>query len=166
VKNLSTTIAVYSSLSTAQKDWDSLEAAAKAKQIDLADAALIEHPTAGETVTVHRQSHHGWGKGAVAGAVVGVLFPPALIGATVVGAGGGAVVARMNRSLDRGDIKDLGEVMDSGEVALVALTHSDSVTALTPILAGATKRLTRASSTAEDVQEALKVDKAAAAAKS
>jgi len=159
MKNLSTTIAVYPDLSRAQKDWDSLEAAAKSKQIELADAALIEHPVAGETVTVHRQSHHGWGKGAVAGAVVGVLFPPALIGATVVGAGGGAVVARMNRSLDRGDIKDLGEVMDSGEIAMVVLTHSDSVPALAPILAGATKRLTRSSSTAEEVQNALKADK-------
>ena len=33
----------------------------------------------------------------------------------------GAVLARMNRRLDRGDIKDLGDVMDTGEIAVVAL---------------------------------------------
>jgi hypothetical protein len=27
----------------------------------------------------------------------------------------------MNRRLDRGDIKDLGDVMDTGEIAVVAL---------------------------------------------
>ena len=162
MQNLTTTIAVYPDLPTAESDWAKLESAAESHSIDLADAALVQRPASGETITVHRQSHHGWGKGAVAGAVVGVLFPPSLIGAAAVGAGGGAVIARMNRSLDRGDIKDLGEVMDSGEVALVALTHDDSVATLNEVLAGATKRLSRPSSTAEDVQKALDADAKAA----
>jgi uncharacterized membrane protein len=159
MKNLSTTIAVYPDLPTAEADWIDLEAAAQAHTIDLADAALIQHAATGETVTVRRQTHHGWGKGAVAGAVVGVLFPPSLVGAAAVGAGGGAVVARLNRSLDRGDIKDLGEVMDSGEIALVALTQTEQAGALEGLLDGATKRLTRSSSTAEEVQEALNADR-------
>ncbi len=163
MRNLSTTIAVYPNLSTAQKDWDAVEAAAKAHAIDLADAALIEKPATVETVTIHRQSHHGWGKGAVAGAVVGVLFPPSLIGAAAVGAGTGAVVARMNRSLDRGDIKDLGEVMDTGEIAVVALSSVDSVAALDHVLTGATNKISRSSSSAEEVQEALAEDERAAA---
>jgi uncharacterized membrane protein len=161
VRNLVTTIAVYRDLPTAERDWTALEAAAKANAIDLADAALIEKPTTVETVTIHRQSHHGWGKGAVAGAVVGVLFPPALIGAAAVGAGSGAVLARMNRSLDRGDIKDLGDVMDTGEVAVVALTHVDALTALEGVLTGATDKISRSSSTAEEVQQALAEDERA-----
>ena len=163
MRNLSTTVAMYPDLPTAERDWTALEAAAQAKAIDLADAALIEKPTTVETVTIHRQSHHGWGKGAVAGAVVGVLFPPALIGAAAVGAGSGAVLARMNRSLDRGDIKDLGDVMDTGEIALVALTHADGVTALDQVLTGATNKISRSSSTAEEVQQALAEDEQAAA---
>ena len=163
MRNLSTTVAVYPDLPTAERDWTALEAAAQAKAIDLADAALIEKPTTVETVTIHRQSHHGWGKGAVAGAVVGVLFPPSLIGAAAVGAGSGAVLARMNRSLDRGDIKDLGDVMDTGEIALVALTHADGVTALDQVLTGATNKISRSSSTAEEVQQALAEDEQAAA---
>jgi len=158
MRNLSSTIPTYPDLSTGEKDWDAVEAAADAHAIDLADAALIEKPATVETVTIHRQSHHGWGKGAVAGAVVGVLFPPALIGAAAVGAGSGAVLARMNRSLDRRDIKDLGDVMDTGEIVVVALTHVDSVSALDQILIGATNKITRSSSTAEEVQQALAED--------
>ncbi len=59
MQDLSTTIAVYLDLPTAEKDWAQVEAAADSHAIDLADAALVEHPTGGEAVTVHRQSHHG-----------------------------------------------------------------------------------------------------------
>jgi len=155
MKNLSTTIATYDDLPSAQKDWAAVESAAKAHSIDLADAALIKRDADGTVETVHRQSHHGWGKGAVAGAVVGILCPPALVGSAVAGAAGGGIVARMNRSLDRGDIKDMGEVMDAGEVAMVVLTHEDSVKVLVDLLEGATKTVTRSSSTAEEVQEVL-----------
>jgi uncharacterized membrane protein len=96
--------------------------------------------------------------------VVGVLFPPAIIVGAVVGAAGGGVIARLNRSLDRGDIKDLGEVMDSGEIALVVLTTEESVETLDKLLQGATTKLTKASSTAEEVQEALSADEKTAAA--
>lgn len=155
MRNLSTTIAVYPDLPTAEKDWAQVEAAASSDAIDLGDAALVERGSEGTVVTVERHSHHGWGKGAVAGAVVGLLFPPAIIGAAVVGGAGGGVLARLNRSLDRGDIKDLGEVMDSGEIAMVVLTTEDSVSALDGLLVGATNKITKASSTAEEIQEAL-----------
>lgn len=163
MRDLSTTIAVYPDMATAERDWAAVETAAKAHSVDLADAALIEKPSSVETVTIHRQSHHGWGKGAVAGAVVGVLFPPSLLGAAVVGAGSGAVVARMNRSLDRGDLNDLSEVMDTGEIALVVLTHTEDVPALDQILTGATNKISKASSTAEEVQQALDEDAKASA---
>ena len=149
MENLSTTIATYGDQAAAEKDWAAVESAASAGSIDLADAALVSRDADGTLTTLHRQSHHGWGKGAVAGAVVGLLFPPAIIGGAVAGAAGGGVIARLNRSLDRGDIKDLGEVMDSGEIALVVLTHEESVKTLTGLLEGATKTLTRASSTVE-----------------
>ena len=161
--NLSTTIAAYADAATAEKDWAAVESAAKAHSIDLADAALVTKAADGTVSSVDRQSHHGWGKGAVCGAIVGVLFPPAIIVGAVVGGVGGGVIARMNRSLDRGDIKDLGEVMDSGEVALVVLTKEDSVEALDKLLEGATDKVTKASSTAEEVQEALDADEKAKA---
>src|SRR3954469_10046537 len=129
MKNLCTTVAVYKDLATAQTDWEAIETAAQDGSVDLADAALVTRD-ADDTTTVDRHSHHGWGKGAVAGAVVGVLFPPTLIAGAAVGAAGGGVLAWLNRSLDRGDVKDLGEVMDSGTIALVVLTSQETAAAL------------------------------------
>lgn len=155
MKNLSTTIATYADEAGAEKDWAAIEEAARAGSIDLADAALVRRGIDGTVTTLHRQSHHGWGKGAVAGAVVGILCPPAIVAGAVAGAAGGGIVARINRSLDRGDIKDLGEVMDSGEIALVVVTNEESVKTLVDVLEGATKKISRSSFTAEEVQEVL-----------
>jgi len=160
MNNLSTTIATYADRSAAEKDWQAVEQSASDGTIDLADAALVIRDAEGGVTTVNRQSHHGWGKGAVAGAVVGLLFPPTLIAGAVAGAAGGGLLARLNRSLDRGDIKDMGEAMDSGEIALVILTTEDSLEVLHLILPGANKVLTKASSTAEEVQQALAADSA------
>jgi len=158
MRNLTTTIAVYPDLETAKKDWAQVESAASSKEIDLGDAALVQRLPDGMVQTVERQSHHGWGKGLVAGAVVGLLFPPSIIIGAAAGAASGGVIARLNRSFDRGDIKDLGEVMDSGEIAMVVLTTEDSRSTLDGLLTGATNKITKASSTAEEVQKDLDAD--------
>jgi uncharacterized membrane protein len=156
MKNLSTTMATYDDEAPAEKDWAAVESASRAGSIEIADAALVKRGGDGAVTTIHRQSHHGWGKGAVAGAVIGILFPPTILAGAVAGGAAGGIIARLNRNLDRGDIKDLGEVMDSGEVAMVVVTDESSAATLSELLEGATKTLSRRSSTAEDLQEALK----------
>jgi uncharacterized membrane protein len=155
MRNLSTTIATYPDRTSAEKDWHAIEDSAKAETIDMADAALVVCDSDGGVTTVDRLSHHGWGKGAVAGAVVGILWPPTLLAGAVTGAASGGLIARLNRSLDRGNIKDLGKVMSPGEIALVVLTTEDSLEVLNLLLGGATKVVTRASASAEEVQQAL-----------
>jgi uncharacterized membrane protein len=155
-KNLSTTVAVYTDQRLAEQDWDAMEKAAKSEGgIDLADAALIRRNLDGTVVNLRQQSHHGWGKGAIAGAMVGLIFPPSLIGSAVVGAAGGGIVARLSRKVDRNDIKDLGDVMDEGDVDVVVVTDSGSAKTLVDLLEHATKTLTKDSATAEEVREAL-----------
>jgi uncharacterized membrane protein len=154
-KNLSTTVAVYTDQRLAEKDWDAIEVSAKSGGVDLADAALVRRNLDGSIETLRRQSHHGWGKGAIAGAMVGLIFPPSLIGSAVIGAAGGGLVGRLSRKVDRGDIKDLGDVMDEGDVDMVVINDSDSVKTLVDLLEGATKTLSKDSATAEEVREAL-----------
>jgi uncharacterized membrane protein len=159
MQNLSTTIATYGEdQAAAETDWVAVETAASTSSINLADAALVKRTPDGTIDTIRRQSHHGWGKGAIAGAVVGVLFPPAIIAGAVAGAAGGGLIAWANRSLDRAAINHLGEVMTPGEIALVVLTHRESVETLTGLLAGASRTITQDSSTAEEVQEALNAE--------
>jgi len=147
---LSTTIAVYPDRPTAEQDWAALEAAAKS--IDLADAALVVRDENGQLTSTHRQSHHGWGKGAVAGAVVGLLFPPSILAGAVVGGLGGGLIARLSRGLDRNDIKELGEVMDRGEVAIVTVTTQDSIPRLYELLAHNSGIASRGNTPANELQ--------------
>jgi len=147
---LSTTVAVYSDMETAERDWAALEASANG--LELADAALVVRDADGEVTSVDRHPHHGWGRGALAGGVIGLLFPPAIVAGAVVGAAGGGLVARMSRSLDRGDIKELGEVMDRGEIALVVVTAEESIPRLHKILSGTKDILSRGNMPAHDLQ--------------
>ncbi len=151
---LDTTVAVYTLSSEADGDWTALEEAAASNRIEIADAALVENRD-GEAVILERQSHHGWGKGAVAGAIVGILFPPSLIGAAAVGAGGGALVARMTRALGRGKVKDLGETIDTGSIAIVVVSPAVYTNAVCNTLKTARTTTTVPSSSEEDIRELL-----------
>jgi uncharacterized membrane protein len=165
VTNLDTIVAVYSenpgpdidwpALEAAEADWTALEAGAEAGELNIADAALVENRN-GEALVLHRQSHHGWGKGAVVGAVIGVLFPPTIIGAAAVGAGGGALVARLRRALDRGKVKDLGETLRGGARAIIVVAPFQSSNAICHTLKGSNKTTVVPSTTVEDVQDAMR----------
>lgn len=154
MSTLYATVAVYDDNEVAQKDWAALESAAETSGLDIADAAFISNH-GGETTVLQRQSHHGWGKGAVAGAVVGVIFPPSLLGAAAVGAGGGALVARMNRSLGRGKVKDLGEALDSGDLAIVVVEPAESADRVSSTLKSAKTVKTAPSASSEEIQQVL-----------
>jgi uncharacterized membrane protein len=155
---LDTTVAVYDDRAGAEADWSALEGAAEAGQFQMADGALVENRHS-EAVILDRQSHHGWGKGAVVGAVVGILFPPSILGAAAVGAGGGALMARMTRSLGRGKVKDLGEALDSGAMAIIVVSPADSTNTVCHILKGAKTTTTVPSASAEEVEEILKASR-------
>jgi uncharacterized membrane protein len=152
---LDTTVAVYDDRAEAETDWSALEAAAAAGEVQMADGALVENRHS-EAVILERQSHHGWGKGAVVGAVVGILFPPSILGAAAVGAGGGALMARLTRSLGRGKVKDLGETLDSGTMAIIVVSPAGFTNAVCHTLTGAKTTTTVPSASSEEVQEILK----------
>jgi uncharacterized membrane protein len=158
MSSLSTTVAVYDNLPSAEKDWGTLEEAASLHSIDLADAALVQRDdSSGDVVSLRRQEHHGWGKGAVAGAVVGLIFPPSIVAGAVVGGLGGGLVGRISRCFNRGDIKELGEAMDRGEIAIVVVSKYESVGDVENLLSGASHKLSRGEMSAAEVQTAIDV---------
>ena len=67
--------------------------------------------------------HGAWG-GAAVGALVGLLFPPAIIGTAAVGAAVGGIGGHLWRGMSRADIKEFGEVIDEGTAALVVVGES------------------------------------------
>ena len=67
--------------------------------------------------------HGAWG-GAAVGALVGILFPPAIIVSGAVGAAVGGVGGHLWRGMSRADVKELGDIIDDGQAALVIVGES------------------------------------------
>ena len=55
------------------------------------------------------------------GALVGLIFPPALIGSAAVGAAAGAFGGHLSKGMSRSDMKDLGDLLEAGEAGLVVI---------------------------------------------
>jgi uncharacterized membrane protein len=116
----------YASEAAARADYNVVKDLHSAGAIGTYDAAVITKDGSGK-VHVNKDEmatrHGGWG-GAAAGAVVGILFPPAVIGTAVVGGAVGAVTGHLWRGMSRADVKEFGDTLDAGEAALLIVGES------------------------------------------
>lgn len=118
--------AVYSDRDGALADYDGLIDLHEAKLVGTYDVAVISKDADGK---VHVEKHekptqHGaWG-GIAVGALVGVLFPPSVIGAAAVGGLVGGVGGHLRKGMSRGDAKELGDLLESGQAALIVIGES------------------------------------------
>lgn len=119
-------VGAYPSQEAAHEDYEALRAAHSAGLVGTYDAADIYKDDEGK-VHVHKHekpTQHGAWTGLAVGAVIGVLFPPSIIGAGVVGAGAGGLIGHLWHGMSRSDMKELGETLDSGQAALVVVGRS------------------------------------------
>lgn len=114
-------IGTYPSESAARADYDLVKDLHLVGAVGTYDAAVITKDAAGK-VHVNKDEmatrHGAWG-GAAVGAVVGILFPPAIIGSAIVGAAVGGVGGHLWRGMSRSDVKEFGEIIDDGQAALL-----------------------------------------------
>jgi uncharacterized membrane protein len=119
-------IGTYPSEAAARADYGIVKDLHAAGAVGTYDAAVVTKDAGGK-VHVNKDEmatrHGAWG-GAAVGAVVGILFPPALIGSAVVGAAVGGVGGHLWRGMSRADVKELGEIIDGGQAALVIVGES------------------------------------------
>jgi len=118
--------ATYATLADADADYQVLLDAHATELVGTYDVAIINKDSEGK---VHVQKHekptqHGAWTGIAVGAVVGVLFPPSIIGAAAVGGVSGGLIGHFARGMSRGDMKELGDLLDEGEAALVVVGES------------------------------------------
>jgi uncharacterized membrane protein len=118
--------ATYSSTDDAWGDYDILLELHAEKLVGTYDAAVINKDENGK-VHVHKHEkatqHGAWG-GIAVGALVGVLFPPSVLGAAAVGGVVGGLGGHFKKGISRSDAKELGEMLDGGEAALVVIGES------------------------------------------
>jgi uncharacterized membrane protein len=119
-------IGAYPGEAAARDDYQIIKDLHSAGAVGTYDAAVVTKDYDGK-VHVNKDEmatrHGAWG-GAAVGAVIGILFPPAIIGTAVVGAAVGGVGGHLWRGMSRADIKEFGEVIDDGTAALVVIGES------------------------------------------
>jgi uncharacterized membrane protein len=126
----------YPSREAAQQDLEVVQGLYADDVLRTYDAAVVFRDSDGK-VHVHRHersSAHGAEGGAAVGALVGILFPPAFIAATVIGAASGGLVGHLWRGISRSDLKDLGQALDDSEASLVVISTTELDHALTSAL--------------------------------
>jgi uncharacterized membrane protein len=119
-------IGTYPSEAAARDDYEVVKGLHAAGAVGTYDASVVTKDFAGK-VHVNKDEtatrHGAWG-GAAVGAVVGILFPPAIIGSAIVGAAVGGVGGHLWRGMSRADVKELGEIIDDGQAALLIVGES------------------------------------------
>jgi len=119
-------IGTYASEAMARADYDVVKDLHAAGAVGTYDASVVTKDGSGK-VHVNKDEmatrHGAWG-GAAVGALVGLLFPPAIIATTAVGAAVGGVSGHLWRGMSRADVKEFGELIDAGQAALVIVGES------------------------------------------
>ena len=127
--------AVYDDVDLAVADYEAVKALYREVRTSHDfDAAVIAKDEAGKVHIVKKHeepTRHGtavglgWG---LAVGVVAVLFPPVGIGIAASGGAGaaiGAVAGHASGGMSRGDLKDLGEALDTGQAGLIAVYETN-----------------------------------------
>jgi uncharacterized membrane protein len=116
-------IGTYHDEAAAQADYDVVKALHAVDAIGGFDAAVVTKDADGK-VHINKDETStragAWG-GVAVGAVLGVLFPPSILGAAVVGGALGGIGGHLWKGMSRSDVKELGDVIDSGEAALLVI---------------------------------------------
>ena len=119
-------IGTYPDEDSARADYGVVKDLYRLGAVGTFDVAVVVKDQGGR-VHVHKvetaTQHGAWG-GAAAGALVGILFPPAIIGSVLVGAAVGGVSGHLWRGMSRADVAELGDVIDDGQAALVIVGAS------------------------------------------
>jgi uncharacterized membrane protein len=145
--------ASYASKEDAKADLEALKEIKSSGEIRDLTAAIVSKNEKGK-LHVHETTHAGKvaaGVGVVAGAIIGAVFPPAgvaVVTAAVGGAAGVGVVAgaigHFAGGISRKDMKELGEFLDAGEAAMLAVAVDAIDTDIDAALSRATKKASRA----------------------
>ena len=119
-------VATYPDEAAAQEDYQVVKNAHAAGLVGSYDAAVVTKDASGK---VHENkdetaTRHGAWWGVAAGAAVGVIFPPAVLGAAAAGAVAGGVGGHLAKGMSRSEAKQLGDFIAPGQAGLVIVGES------------------------------------------
>jgi uncharacterized membrane protein len=103
------------------------KAADREGSIELIDAAAIVHGADGKVRFEETADPSGkkWAKrGAIAGGVVGLIFPPSILAGAAVGAGAGGIWGKVrDKGIPDEELRRIGETIPEGNSAIIAVAE-------------------------------------------
>jgi uncharacterized membrane protein len=133
-------VATYDSEDGAAAAAKDFKAAERQGAIDLIDAAVIVHTADGKVKFDETADPSGkkWAKrGAIAGGVVGLIFPPSIIVSAAVGGGAGGLWGKIrDKGFKDDDLKEIGNSLPPGSSAIIAVAEDKMVEQLERSLDG------------------------------
>jgi len=132
-KNVVLLAAKYPDADHAKTILDMLEAMHHATNIDLDDAVMLTKEEDGKIKTHETTdvtTRKGAKRGLIAGAVLGVIYPPSLLVTALAGGGIGALWGKAKDSgVKHDDLKEMADSLAPGQAALVVLVSQSSAEA-------------------------------------
>jgi len=116
--------AEYESVDDAKDDLEALKELHRDKLVGTYDAAVLTKTEEGKVKIVdktEKPTQHGGWAGLAAGAAIGLIFPPSILVSGLVGAGGGALIGHLRGGMSNSDLKEVGEMLDASEAALIVV---------------------------------------------
>ncbi len=119
-------MATYPDEAAAREDYQVVKDAHAAGLVGSYDAAVVTKDASGK---VHENkdetaTRHGAWWGVAAGAAIGVIFPPAVLGAAALGGVAGGVTGHLSKGMSRSQAKQLGDFINPGQAGLVIVGES------------------------------------------
>jgi uncharacterized membrane protein len=135
-------VATYPDESSAKEDYQIVKGLHSLGLVGSYDAAVVTKDDAGK---VHENkdetaTRHGAWWGAAAGAAVGVLFPPAVLGAAAAGGVIGGVSGHLAKGMSRSRAKELGDFIDPGQAGLIVIGETTIESAIQDAVTRADKQ--------------------------
>src|SRR5690242_19230440 len=133
-------VAAYNDEGSAAKAMKDFKAMNMEGSIDLIDGVVLVHDSEGKVTFEETADPSGKKlakRGAIAGGLVGLIFPPSIIASgAVVGAAGGIWGKVRDKGFKDEDLKEIGEQLPPGSSAIVAIAQDKVLERLERGLAG------------------------------
>jgi uncharacterized membrane protein len=138
-------VATYPDEATAREDYQVVKDAHAAGLVGSYDAAVVTKDASGK---VHENkdetaTRHGAWWGVAAGAALGVIFPPSVLGAAAVGGVAGGVGGHLARGMSRSEAKQLGDFIGPGQAGLVIVGENKVEDAIKHAVTRAEKQIAK-----------------------
>lgn len=119
-------VGTYGSVDDAKADDNAVKQLYRDKVIGTYDAAVVSKDAEGKVKVqrTEKPTEHGAEIGALAGAAVGVFFPPFLLVDAAIGAVAGGLIGHFRKGMSHKELQEIGMDLYASEAALIVVGES------------------------------------------